>query len=266
MELYDAIFYRKSIEFYSQKQITEFLMQEVKRLCSNITYLNTNLNIKAHVIDRGHLINFSTNNKIQIKAPHYILITSNEEDGYLENIGYALQEVTLEMACLGLGTTWLKCMLDREEIEEFVNLDKIDENEASKVEYPQVLIAFGYPEEGEALFRSNSAIHDRHKMKHICKKYDEKWFNALEALRIAPSIDNCQPWTLEQRENGFDLFETEHKKRLELGKYSKISMGVALKHFEIGCRYDNIDIEYKKFDVKNKRKKSYFISIIEKNI
>ena len=30
MELYDAIFYRKSIEFYSQKQITEFLMQEVK--------------------------------------------------------------------------------------------------------------------------------------------------------------------------------------------------------------------------------------------
>lgn len=52
MELYDAIFYRKSIEFYSTKPITEFLMEEVKKLCSNITYLNSNLNIKAHVIDR----------------------------------------------------------------------------------------------------------------------------------------------------------------------------------------------------------------------
>ena len=52
MELYDAIFYRKSIEFYSTKPITESLMKEVKKLCSNITYLNSNLNIKAHVIDR----------------------------------------------------------------------------------------------------------------------------------------------------------------------------------------------------------------------
>ena len=43
-------------------------------------------------------------------------------------------------------------------------------------------------------------------------------------------------------------------------------MGVALKHFEIGCKYDNINIEYRKFDVKNKRKKAYFISIIEKNV
>ena len=31
MELYDAIFYRKSIEFYSTKPITEFLMEEVKK-------------------------------------------------------------------------------------------------------------------------------------------------------------------------------------------------------------------------------------------
>ena len=116
------------------------------------------------------------------------------------------------------------------------------------------------------MFRSSSAVHDRHKMKHICKTYDEKWFNALNALRVAPSINNCQPWTLEQRENGFDLFENEHKKRPELEKYSEISMGVALKHFEIGCRYDNIDIEYRKFIVKNKRKKSYFISIVEKNV
>ena len=170
------------------------------------------------------------------------------------------------MACLGLGTTWLKCMLSREEVEEFVNLDKIDGQDESEIEYPQAIIAFGYPEEGEALFRSSSAIHDRHKMKHICKTYDEKWFNALNALRVAPSISNCQPWTLEQRENGFDIFENEYKKKSDIEKYIKMSMGVALKHFEIGCRYDNIEIEYRKFDVKNKRKKSYFISVLEKTI
>ena len=157
-------------------------------------------------------------------------------------------------------------MLTRDEVEEFVNLDKIDGQDESEIEYPQAIIAFGYPEEGEALFRSSSAIHDRHKMKHICKTYDEKWFNALNALRVAPSISNCQPWTLEQRENGFDIFENEHKKKSDIEKYIKMSMGVALKHFEIACRYDNIEIEYRKFDVKNKRKKSYFISVLEKTI
>ena len=62
MELYDAIFYRKSIEFYSTKPITESLMKEVKKLCSNITYLNSNLNIKAHVIDSNKGSSLYTNN------------------------------------------------------------------------------------------------------------------------------------------------------------------------------------------------------------
>ena len=53
----------------------------------------------------------------------------------------------------------------------------------------------------------------------------------LNALRVAPSISNCQPWTLEQRENGFDIFENEHKKKSDIEKYIKMSMGVALNHF-----------------------------------
>lgn len=267
MELYDAIFYRKSIEAYSSKQITKYLMDQVRQFCSNITYLNTNLNIKAHVIDRGHLINFSTNNKIQIKAPHYILVTSNEVDDYLLNIGYALQEITLEMACLGLGTTWLKCPLDREEVEEFVNLESEYGKEEHEIEYPQLIIAFGYPEEEEALFRSSYAIHDRHKMKNICDDYDEKWFNALNALRIAPSYNNCQPWTLEKIQDGFNIFINESKKKnKDVQKYIEMSMGVAMKHFEIGCEHDNIEIEFKKLDVENQKKKDYFLSVTEKKL
>ena len=53
------------------------------------------------------------------------------------------------MACLGLGTTWLKCMLTRDEVEEFVNLDKIKDKDESEIEYPQAIIAFGYPQEGK---------------------------------------------------------------------------------------------------------------------
>ena len=69
MELYDAIFYRKSIRKYSNKKITSELMEEIKNISSNITYLNRNLNIKAHVVERGHLIHFLMGKKNKLKAP-----------------------------------------------------------------------------------------------------------------------------------------------------------------------------------------------------
>ena len=45
MELYDAIFYRKSTRKYSNKKVKEGLLEEVKNACSQITYLNKELDI-----------------------------------------------------------------------------------------------------------------------------------------------------------------------------------------------------------------------------
>ena len=45
MELYDAIFYRKSTRKYSNKKVKEGLLEEVKNACSQITYLNKELDL-----------------------------------------------------------------------------------------------------------------------------------------------------------------------------------------------------------------------------
>ena len=124
MELYDALFYRKSIKSYSNKMIKRPLLEEIKRLCGNITYLNNDLNIKAHLIERGHLIHFLLGKESGVKAPHYILITSNKGEDYLQNIGFAIEKLILELTCLGVGTTWLKCKLKKEDIKEFIQLDE----------------------------------------------------------------------------------------------------------------------------------------------
>ena len=47
MELYDAIFYRKSTRKYSNKKVKEGLLEEVKNACSQITYLNKELDINV---------------------------------------------------------------------------------------------------------------------------------------------------------------------------------------------------------------------------
>ena len=223
MELYDAIFYRKNIKSYSSKTIKKPLLDEIKKICGNITYLNNNLNIKAHLIERGHLIHFLLGKEFEIKAPHYILITSNKGEDYLQNVGFAMEKLILELTCLGVGTSWIKCKLKREDVKEFIQLDEIDSEyddedidiDESKIEYPVSLLAIGYPDESESLFRKSKRSYDRKKIKEICKEFNPKWTDILEGVRVAPSIMNKQPWVFKEKDYGFDLYEDIPKKRLK---------------------------------------------------
>lgn len=281
MELYDAIFYRKTVKNYSNKNISKHLMEQVKEICSDITYLNKELNIKAHVIERGHLVHFLMDKKNRVKAPHYIVVTSNEGEDYLQNIGFAIEKVVLQLTSLGLATCWLDCNLEMRHIEEFNHVEnyeneygklidleknKIDnedeETQEDKVdeEKPHIIIAFGYPEREEALFKSIEKEANRKKITQISKKMDKKWSNVLNVVRLAPSINNTQPWMFYYKNNTINVYQEKQKK--VLNKMSKVSMGIALCHFDIGCMQERIDVEYKKLSAKKKIGKEYYISII----
>ena len=268
MELYDAIFYRKSTKQYSQKKVKKELLEEVKNICSQITYLNKELNIKAHVIDRGHLISFLMGKNCKVKSPHYIIITSDKGEDYLQNIGYAMEEVVLKLTSLGIATCWLECNIKREDILEFVDLESeedLDANETEEeniekeenLENPYSIIAFGYPKEGEKLFKNNKNA-DRKRINHVCKKLDKSLEKIVEPLRLAPSMKNSQPWVLYNKENNIHLYEEKQKKNLS--DTNKISMGIALRHFDIACKEFGVDVNYLKMNTKKKLGKEYYIT------
>ncbi|MGL5314266.1 MAG: nitroreductase family protein [Peptostreptococcaceae bacterium] len=272
MELYDAIFYRKSVRKYSNKKVTGQLMEEVKQISSDITYLNEELDIKAHVIDRGHLIHFLMGKKCKVKSPHYIVVTSTKGEGYLENIGFAVEEVVLQLTTLGLATCWLECELKRDDILEFTQLEELEELEEveseenddveKNLEEPYAIIAFGYAEESQKLFRSEDDEIDRKNKKHVCKKIDEEYSDIIEAVRLSPSIKNSQPWVLYRDTDGFDIYEEKQKKNIM--DMSKISMGIALRHLDIACKKHEITVRYENHDKKNKVGKKYYITTILK--
>lgn len=269
MELYDAIFYRKSIKDYSNKSIKETLMDEVKNACSNLTYINKELNIKAHVVDRGHVINLLMGKKLNIKAPHYIVVTSNKGEDYLQNVGFALEKVVLKLTSLGLATCWLESKLKRDDILEFINLDipeSDEENEEeieTNLEYPIVVIAFGYADEGISLFRKVDDKLDRKRITNISRKLDRRWIKVLKAVRVAPSIKNTQPWMFYNKDNNIYIYEENQKKSIE--DMSKVSMGIALRHFDLACKKFDMDIKYEKIKYKKKIGKKYFITAVLNN-
>ncbi|WP_200852552.1 hypothetical protein, partial [Klebsiella pneumoniae] len=52
---------------------------------------------------------------------------------------------------------------------------------------------------------------------------------------------------------------------LNIDDENKISMGIALRHFDICCKERQLEVEYLKRSIKGRRKKEYYISIIDKN-
>ena len=276
MELYDAIFYRKSTRKYSNKKVKEGLLEEVRNVCSQITYLNKELDIKAHVVERGHLVHFLMGKNCRVKAPHYIIVTSNKGNDYLQNIGYAMEEVVLKLTTLGIATCWLECNIKREDILEFVELPHLGEEQNNTIvdpeekdegleevnlEQPYSIIAFGYPEENETLFRINKDV-DRKRMNHVCRKLDKNLEKIVEALRWSPSMKNSQPWILYNKSNMVHLYEEKQKKNLK--DTNKISMGIALRHFDIACNKFGLEVDYSKIDVKKRMAKEYYITAILK--
>ena len=272
MEIYDAIFFRKSTRKYSNKSVKDSLLEEVKSACSQITYLNKDLKIKAHVVDRGYLVHFLMGQSCKVKAPHYIIVTSNHGNDYLQNIGFAMEEVVLKLTTLGLATCWLECNIKRDEILELVELDnqyeendiavEVEEkekalNEEVNLEQPYAIIAFGYPQENEKLFRDNDDI-DRNRIKHVCKKLDKSLEKIVEAVRWAPSMKNSQPWILYNNSNMIHLYEEKQKKNLK--DTNKISMGIALRHLDIACNKFGLEVDYSKMNIKKRMAKEYYIT------
>ncbi|MCR5417031.1 MAG: hypothetical protein K6E79_09570 [Pseudobutyrivibrio sp.] len=72
---------------------------------------------------------------------------------------------------------------------------------------------------------------------------------ALEAVRLAPSAVNKQPWRVVITKDGAHFYEKKSR-GYDNGTYDlqKIDMGIALYHFERECKESNKSVEYKVCD------------------
>ncbi|CEJ75252.1 nitroreductase [[Clostridium] sordellii] len=258
MQLYDAIFYRKSIKKYSTKKLSIDMFDEVKRLCKDVPSLNEYIKISAHPILKGDSLKFIIKKRHRIVAPHYIVLTAQlpeEEDEenpikYFDSVGFAGEELVLKLTEMGLATSWLDNSFNKESVSDFVHLK---ENEI-----PVMLIAIGFPEGKEELFRKLSDDVDRKAIKNIAKNIDDKWTNVIECVRLSPSYKNSQPWRFYQNNKSLDIYmKKDSNEDLNL-----VNMGIALKHFEIACKHYNIDFKFVRKEEKDKLRKEYYISVV----
>lgn len=178
-------------------------------------------------------------------AKTYLGVAVNECPDAMEAVGYVFEKLVLYAASLGLGTCWLGGTFNRGE---FAKAMKITDDEffpiASPVGYPapknhtvdkimRKAIKADSRKPFEDLFFNESLAAP------LSAENAGKYADILEAVRLAPSAKNGQPWRIIKNGDSFHFFE---KKTIPSSNHDiqRLDIGIAGCHFDLAAREKGI--------------------------
>ena len=211
MNLSDMISRRRSVRAYKAEAIAPAVLDDLRACMAGLIPLIPGAKVEGRIIPTSH-----GNFMQKWKTPHFIAIFSDGSDDALLNVGFMYQQLDLYAQSLGLGTCWvgLGSLTGDEPAPEGMKLAVM----------MAVGIPDGVPERTLAEFR-------RKPMQELTDQPDER----LEALRLAPSATNSQPWFVTHAGDTLHIWREELGiiKQRTLGRMNKIDMGIGLCHLYV---------------------------------
>jgi hypothetical protein len=167
----------------------------------------------------------------------------------LEDYGYLVEQAILRATDLGLGTCWLGGTFTRGSFAERLG-------DLARDEIMPAVVSLGYPagdgsariherEAGSRRLPASSLFFAEHLGEPLELASGDPWATVLEAVRMAPSASNKQPWRVLRRGADWHLLLDRTKRYgkgsalfavLRLADLQRIDLGIALCHFELVAR------------------------------
>ena len=232
MTIQEAIEARHSVRAYKEQPLAE---DAVKVLEEQIAALNKEQHLHIQLVVnepkafKGTLAKYG---KFR-NANNYIVMAGKKADDLDERIGYYGEQLVLLAQTLGLNTCWVG--LSYTKVPETYVLD-----EGEKV---VCYISIGYGEtqgRGHKIKTVEQVSKSTVKVDANCD--DMLWFkNGVEAALLAPTAVNQQKFSFEYigMENGRHVVKA--KRGFSIIGYTKIDLGIAKYHFEIGAGKVNFE-------------------------
>ena len=216
MELYDAIYSRKSIRSYDKKTVDDNLLKRILEFASALVPLHGE-QVEYRIIERAQIK--KTQALFCPQAPYFLTLYSVLEEGCEENAGYLMQQVSLYMTMKGLGSCFTGTLIQHDLV-------------PGKV--PLITLAFGWAKT-KHFYREEDAA-DRLSMKTLCtiKEMPERAvLEVIKAARLAPSSFNSQPWRFVIYGSRVHIFYhcRNANKRKEISRLNRVDMGIMLANF-----------------------------------
>jgi hypothetical protein len=241
-KLAETIYKRKSVRIFSNIPV-EILENDADLIkIFELQPLLDNIKIKIKVLRKSEIKND--------RSDYCIAFYSEEKPYYFENIGFIGQQLDLELQSRGLGTCW--CGM-KKPYRKFIKLDGLASVITMTVGHPKNTEPRTYPDD-----------FNRKDVKDIIVS-GTAVDQFIEAVRIAPSAVNLQPWLIEKEDNKYNFFIRKPKNIMEkiIGKIRHIDIGIAMAHLFVKAKADGLEVSTV-FNEKEIKQGNYIASIVIK--
>ena len=233
MDIMELIRTRKSVRTFDGKAVTETDIKDLREYIKTLTN-PYDIPVEFVLLDAGeHGLSSPV-----IQGEHfYIAGKVPLTDHCAEAFGYSFEKLVLYAWSLGIGTTWIGGTMKRELFEK--------EAGVRGGEIMPCVSPIGYPAKKRSIkeLGMRTAIRADKRIKNEELFFEDNFSTplqcndvtiqaALEAVRLAPSAVNKQPWRIVKCGNAYHFYE---KKTLGSGDAAwdvqKVDLGIAICHF-----------------------------------
>ena len=193
MNLYEAMFVRKSVRNYNMEALEEKLLENITSYIEQLKPYKSSIEYEIIIVD-----NTKEDEKFkglfQVKAPYYLLISSELKQDYLINSGFLMQQMILYLTARGIATCYQGGIKPSSELK-------------SKLKYDYVIaIAFGNSD--KSIYRSPEKAKRLSEDSIIVYKEDvsENMKVIMQSAILSPSSMNNQPWRFVVYRNRIHVF------------------------------------------------------------
>lgn len=219
-DLYEVVFKRKSIRKFDETLVlTAEELEEIKQIAEKLIPFVADIKVEFEIVERA-----STTAKY---GEHCLLMFSEKKPHYLLNAGYMMEQMDLFLTANNIGVCWYA-------------LAKTEKIQADGLDYI-IMLAFGKSRKQD--FRKDVSEFKR-------KNKEEIWVgdfypDVIEAVRLAPSACNTQPWRIFSDMNSIKVCRmTKIKSFIPASKlpfYNSIDMGICLCFLEIAMIHKGVE-------------------------
>lgn len=253
MNMYETIFSRKSIRKYHDETIEWEVLDDILKFADKMPLLVKDIGVEYKLVSNIEE-NQGFNGPFTVKAPYYIILSSEKKDNYLLNAGYIMQHLSLYIESKGLGTCYMGGASPGMGLKRTLNYNYV------------IALAFGKPKEDP--YRDHILAKRRPEKDLVVYKEEvsSDIRKILEAARLAPSSLNNQPWRFVVYDNRIHVFARKNPLLLKkMDKMKMIDMGIMLANLLIAAEELWIDVKLTRSDsLKSKSLKNneYVLSLL----
>jgi len=226
-QLADAIYYRKSTRNYSDA-VVEILENKGDLVeVFGLVPLLPDIKVAVRVLESHEVKNK--------KAKYCIGFYSEDKSLALENVGFIGQQLDLLLQSQGIATCWWGMKKPKKE---FKKVDGLDCFITMMAGMPTKEEKREYPNGFKRKAAADIIVGD--------VASDELSDKLIEAVRIAPSAVNRQPWLVGNDEDKYNFYLKKSANPLDLiiGDMRNIDLGIAIAHLFVQAKAEGFNVEF----------------------